>query len=89
MRPTSLTVLMVAAAAFSAPFRVLVDEPGRWEIEWSAKDCRVVALADGAGSYVCPDVPASDVPGDLLAARLTGRIALPADAAPKLELLLD
>lgn len=89
MRPTSLTVLMVAAAAFSAPFRVLVDEPGRWEIEWSAKDCRVVALADGAGSYVCPDVPASDVPGDLLAARLTGRIALPADAAWKLELLLD
>lgn len=89
MRPFILTVLMVATATFSAPFRVLVDEPGRWEIEWSAKDCRVVALPDGAGSYACPEVPSSDVPGDLLAGRLTGRIALPSDAAWKLELLLD
>ncbi len=48
-----------------------------------------MASADGANSYICPEVPASDVPGDLLAGRLTGRIALPSDAAWKLEILLD
>jgi len=89
MRPFILSVLTIATATFSAPFRILVDEPGRWEIEWSAKECRVAVLADGARSYVCADVPSSDVPGDLLSGRLTGRIALPSGAAWKLEMLLD
>lgn len=78
-----------ATCANALPFRVLVDKPGRWEIEWNASEFQLDTLQTGDVSIRHSSAPSSDVPGDLAAPRLQAVLALPTSGNWKIEILVD
>ncbi len=89
MRPILQFVLLAALAVFSAPFHVLVDRPGQWEIEWRGKDYRLDTLPDHTVAVNLKGFAPSEIAGDLAAPRLQALIAIPLGGAWKLDLLTD
>jgi len=89
MRLFFLSALAAASAVFCAPFRVLVDKPGLWEMEWTGGGYRTEVFPDGSRGLSLRGIPNSDVAGDLEAPRLQGLLALPASGSWKLEVLRD
>lgn len=89
MRSSISIALFAFSLAHAAPYRVVVDRPGQWEIEWSGSAYTLDTLGDGSIGFRYKGIPVSDVPGDLVAPRLRALVAVPAAGSWSVELLTD
>lgn len=89
MRSPISIALLALSIAHTAPFRVLVDRPGQWEIEWSGSEYAQDTLGDGTVGFRYKGIAGSDVPGDLVAPRLRALVAVPATGSWAVEILTD